>query len=101
MRGGGKALVPGPIPQDDACSGVPGEGSRGLRRSTGMFTRCLVCQSPFPRNETLEHFPTGDRIAFDPARGRLWAVCRTCRRWSLAPIEDRWEALEELEKLVT
>jgi hypothetical protein len=32
-------------------------------------------------------------------RGRLWAVCRTCRRWSLTPIEDRWEALEELEKL--
>lgn len=26
-------------------------------------------------------------------------VCRTCRRWSLTPIEDRWEALEELEKL--
>jgi hypothetical protein len=32
-------------------------------------------------------------------RGRLWVVCRACRRWSLAPIEERWEALEELEKL--
>ena len=32
-------------------------------------------------------------------RGRLWVVCRTCRRWSLTPIEERWEALEELEKL--
>src|SRR5690606_23163326 len=27
-----------------------------------------------------------------------WAVCLHCRRWSLAPIEDRWEALEELER---
>ena len=26
-------------------------------------------------------------------------VCRSCRRWSLTPIEERWEALEELEKL--
>ena len=45
--------------------------------------------------------PHGTRLAFDPVRGRLWAVCRACRRWSLTPIEDRWEALEELEKLTT
>ena len=64
-----------------------------------MFKRCLVCETPFPPNEQLEHFPTGDRVAFDPARGRLWAICRACRRWSLAPIEDRWEALEEIERL--
>jgi hypothetical protein len=37
-------------------------------------------------------------VAYDAERGRLWAVCRTCKRWSLAPIEERWEALEELEK---
>jgi hypothetical protein len=65
-----------------------------------MFTRCLVCHSPFPPNESLEHFPHGLRIAFDPGKGRLWAVCRECKRWTLAPIEERWEALEELEKLV-
>lgn len=64
-----------------------------------MFTRCLVCQSPFEENETLEYFPRGTRVAFDPGRGRLWAVCRACRRWSLAPMEERWEALEELEKI--
>jgi hypothetical protein len=39
-------------------------------------------------------------VAFDPVRGRLWAVCRECKRWSLAPIEERWEALDELEKIV-
>lgn len=54
---------------------------------------------PFEANEQLEHLPHGRRVAFDPARGRLWTVCRSCRRWSLMPIEDRWEALEELEKL--
>jgi hypothetical protein len=64
-----------------------------------LFKRCLVCETPFPPNDQLEHFPTGDRIAFDPGRGRLWAICRPCRRWSLAPIEDRWEALEEIEKI--
>ena len=66
-----------------------------------MYTRCLVCSTPFEENEQLEHLPRGTRIAFDPGRGRLWAICRTCRRWSLTPIEDRWEALEELEKLTT
>lgn len=64
-----------------------------------MYQRCLVCHTPFPANESLEHFPLGIRVAFDPTRGRLWAVCRECKRWSLAPIEERWEALEELEKI--
>ena len=65
-----------------------------------LFTRCLVCSTAFPQNEALERFPTGARVAYDPARGRLWAVCMRCKRWTLAPIEERWEALEELEKLV-
>ena len=64
-----------------------------------MFTRCLVCATSFEPNEQLEHAPYGHKLAFDPSRGRLWAVCSTCRRWSLMPIEDRWEALEELEKV--
>ncbi len=65
-----------------------------------MFTQCLVCHTPFPQNEELEYFSTSTRVAYDPERGRLWAVCRSCKRWSLAPIEERWEALEELEKVV-
>jgi hypothetical protein len=64
-----------------------------------MFTRCLFCHAQLPANEMVEHFPHGRRIAFDPGRGRLWAVCPSCRRWNLAPIEDRWEALDELEKV--
>ena len=65
-----------------------------------MFNRCPICQSLFEENHALEHFPRGERVAYDPARGRLWAICRSCRRWSLAPLEDRWEALEELEKVI-
>jgi hypothetical protein len=63
-----------------------------------LYTRCLVCAAPFEANEQLAHLPHGNRLAFDPGRGRLWVVCRACRRWSLTPIEDRWEALEELER---
>ncbi len=33
-------------------------------------------------------------------QGRLWVVCGACRQWSLVPLESRWEALEELEKLI-
>jgi len=73
---------------------------RGSKRHGGtLYTRCLVCAHPFEANEQLAHMPHGTRVAFDPVRGRLWMVCRACRRWSLTPIEDRWEALEELEKL--
>ena len=65
-----------------------------------MFSRCMFCHRDLPANETLEQFPLGRRVAYDPGRGRLWAVCPACRRWNLAPIEERWEALEELEKAV-
>jgi hypothetical protein len=61
--------------------------------------RCFFCHGRFAPNETVERFPVARRVAFDPARGRLWAVCASCRRWSLAPMEERWEALEELERL--
>jgi hypothetical protein len=64
-----------------------------------MFTRCIFCHAPFPENRSLEHLRRGRRIAFDPARGRLWTVCGACGRWTLAPIEERWEALEELDRL--
>ncbi len=66
-----------------------------------MITRCIFCCRTFPPNETLEHFPLARGVAFDPGRGRLWAICESCRRWTLSPIEERWEALEELERITT
>ena len=65
-----------------------------------MYRKCLVCGHAFAPNNALEHLDRGRRVAYDPGRGRLWQICRSCARWSLAPIESRWEALEELEKLV-
>ncbi len=64
-----------------------------------MFTRCMFCHTAFGAEGPVEHFAVGGRVAFDPGRGRLWAICGSCRRWNLAPIEERWEALEELERL--
>jgi len=64
-----------------------------------MFTRCLFCHKPFPENRQLAHMPRGRRIAFDPVKGRLWAVCQSCHRWNLAPIEEREGALYELERI--
>lgn len=66
-----------------------------------MYHRCLVCSREFEENQALEHLSRGLRVAFDPGRGRLWAICRSCKRWSLVPMEARWEALEELERLTT
>jgi hypothetical protein len=62
-----------------------------------MYSTCIFCHAPLGVNESIEHFPIGRRITFDPVTGRLWAVCRRCERWNLSPIEERWEALEECE----
>jgi hypothetical protein len=64
-----------------------------------MYSTCLFCNQPLGRNEAIEHFPVGRRLAYDATKGRLWVVCRECERWNLTPIEERWEAIEECERL--
>lgn len=64
-----------------------------------MYSTCIFCTRPLGHNEALEHFPIGRRLAFDAARGRLWVICAHCRRWNLTPLEERWEAVEEAERL--
>jgi hypothetical protein len=63
-----------------------------------MYRTCIFCSRDLGANESIEHFPVGSRIAFDANKGRLWAVCPRCMRWNLAPIEERWEAVEEAEQ---
>jgi hypothetical protein len=63
-----------------------------------MYSTCLFCHDNLGRNESVEHFPVGRRLAFDAAKGRLWVVCRKCERWNLSPLEERWEAIEECER---
>lgn len=64
-----------------------------------MYTTCLFCQKDLGRNQAIEHFQVGTRFAFDAARGRFWVVCRRCERWNLTPLEERWEAVEDCERL--
>jgi hypothetical protein len=66
-----------------------------------MYSTCLFCHSGLGTNQVVEHFPVGRRLAFDSAKGRLWVVCRRCERWNLTPLEERWEAIEECERLFT
>ena len=61
--------------------------------------RCLTCRAPLGANTTIESFATAARIVYDPNMGRLWAACEACGAWNLEPLESRWEALEELERL--
>ena len=63
-----------------------------------MYSACLFCSHALGRNEVIERFPVGRRLAFDAARGRLWVVCPSCQRWCLTPIEERWEAIESCER---
>jgi hypothetical protein len=64
-----------------------------------MYSTCIFCTRSLGHNEALEHFPVGRRLAFDAAKGRLWVICVSCRRWNLTPLEERWEAVEEAERL--
>ncbi len=64
-----------------------------------MYSTCLFCNGALGANNRVEQFPIGSRLAFDAAKGRLWAVCRQCGRWNLSPLEERWEAIDECERL--
>jgi hypothetical protein len=59
----------------------------------------MFCQKDLGENQAVEHFPVGRRLVFDTGRGRLWVVCTKCERWNLTPLEERWEAVEECERL--
>jgi hypothetical protein len=63
-----------------------------------MYRTCIFCSADLGTNEAVESFPVGRSVAFDARRGRLWAVCRRCCRWNLAPLEERWEAVEDAER---
>lgn len=63
-----------------------------------MYSNCIFCRAALGANDMVEHFPIGQRLAFDASKGRLWVVCRRCERWNLSPLEERWEAIEECER---
>lgn len=62
-----------------------------------MYSNCIYCTRRLGQNESFDLFPIGIVVAFDAWKGRLWAVCPRCSRWNLAPIEERWEAVEQAE----
>ncbi|HEX3867500.1 MAG TPA: hypothetical protein VHV78_12145 [Gemmatimonadaceae bacterium] len=64
-----------------------------------MYTSCLFCHSDLGANHFLPTFPVGRRLAFDLKKGRLWVICTRCGRWNLTPLEERWEAIDESERL--
>ncbi|HET6680095.1 MAG TPA: hypothetical protein VFG84_02775 [Gemmatimonadaceae bacterium] len=64
-----------------------------------MYTACLFCNDALGRNDLVASCPTGRRLAFDERLGRLWVICPHCGRWNLTPLEERWEAIEECERL--
>jgi hypothetical protein len=64
-----------------------------------VYRTCLFCHDDLGHNEIVATLGIGQRMAFDPAKGRLWVVCLGCGRWNLTPFEERWETLEECERL--
>jgi len=67
--------------------------------SIAVYRSCLFCHTDLGTNEAVEHFPVGRRLAFDTANGRFWVICATCKRWNLSPLEERWDAMDECERL--
>lgn len=64
-----------------------------------MYRHCISCSADLGTNPALPSFPTGRSLAFDPWKGRLWVICPRCARWNLTPMEERWEACEDAERL--
>lgn len=64
-----------------------------------MYSTCIFCHAPLGANDAIEHFPVGARLAFDADRGRLWVICGGCARWNLSPLDERWEAIEDAERV--
>ncbi|HEX4683804.1 MAG TPA: hypothetical protein VH277_13890 [Gemmatimonadaceae bacterium] len=64
-----------------------------------MYTTCLFCHTDLGANHFLSTFPVGRRLAFDPKKGRLWVICTRCGRWNLTPLEERWEAIDDGDRL--
>jgi len=63
-----------------------------------MYATCTFCYAGLGTNDVLESFPVSRRVAFDPNKACLWAVCPHSARWNLAPIEERWETVEDGER---
>jgi hypothetical protein len=63
-----------------------------------MYTTCTFCYSNLGTNTLLETFSVARRVAFDPVKACVWAVCPSCTRWNLVPIEERWEIVDECER---
>lgn len=64
-----------------------------------MYSTCLFCNGPLGANDRIAAYPVGHRLAYDPSRGRLWVICTRCSRWNLSPLDERWEAIDECERL--
>lgn len=73
-------------------------GCESCNRLRRVYSTCTFCYATLGANEVLESFPVSRRVAFDPKKGCLWAICRHCAGWNLAPLEERWEAVEECER---
>jgi hypothetical protein len=64
-----------------------------------MYSTCLFCTKDLGTNDVVETLPIGRRLAFDPAQGRLWVICRACARWNLVPFDTRLETIDACEQL--
>ncbi len=62
-----------------------------------MYRSCLICHGDLGENDAIPAIPVGRRFAFDPESGYIWIICPACEEWNLAPIDRRWDAVEQCE----
>ena len=74
-----------------------GAATRHVQRS--MYSTCSVCNQSLGANEADRALSGRRTTGVRRAKGRLWVVCHHCGRWNLSPLEERWEAIEECERL--
>jgi hypothetical protein len=63
-----------------------------------MYRACAFCSGKLDGDGGPSGLGVGRRLAFDEWKGRLWVICPKCRRWNLAPLDDRLERIEALAR---
>ncbi len=67
-----------------------------------MYRHCIFCNADLGANNAIEHFPTGNRLAFDAASTRHGGMAGRSAPDAVAPCctAPRWQVREEHSRSV-
>jgi hypothetical protein len=65
-----------------------------------MYSDCVACQAELPHSSHAEPLSIDGIVVFNEFTGYVWILCRHCAFWNLVPVEERWETLAAIFRLL-